>query len=111
MNREIEEMAKTLCGQKEHSCAECDSCDLCEFWLEASILYANGYRKATDVAREIFEGIKQHLEKQINAILMFGKDDDDFYSGELHALNVLQNYIKAVKKKYESEGADDEENS
>ena len=81
MNREIEEMAKTLCGQKEHSCAECDSCDLCEFWLEASILYANGYRKATDVAREIFAEI------------------DKTAYGDL-------DFFKQLRKKYESEGAE-----
>lgn len=100
MNREIEEMANTLYGYS------IDTKEDCEF--VAKLLYANDYRKSTDVAREIFADIEQHLEKQIKAILMFGKDDDDFYSGELHALNVLQNYIKAVKKKYESEGADDE---
>ena len=87
MNKRIEEMAKTLCGQKEHSCAECDSCDLCEFWLEASILYANGYRKATDVAREIFADIYEDCFDQ------FGYID--------------YRVIAELRKKYESEGADD----
>ena len=110
MNREIEEMAHLVCERDAEDLCTLDrkQCDLkCTSGDIAKHLYSHGYRKSTDVAREIFEGIKQHLEKQIKAILMFGKDDDDFYSGELHALNVLQNYIKAVKKKYESEGADD----
>ena len=42
---QIEEMARTLCGEKEKSCAKCDSFDLCEFWIEASILHNAGYRK------------------------------------------------------------------
>lgn len=47
MNREkqIEEMARTMCGEKEHTCEECDSSDMCEFWTEASVLYEAGYRK------------------------------------------------------------------
>lgn len=90
-------------------CADQGGCDICEnrkygkncdFASMAEHLYNAGYRKASDVAREIFAEIEQHLEKQIKAILMFGKDDDDFYSGELHAINVLQNYIADIKKKY-----------
>ena len=46
--KQIEEMARTLCGEKEHSCKECDSFDLCEFWLEASTLYNAGYRKQSE---------------------------------------------------------------
>lgn len=42
---QIEEMARTLCGEKEKSCAKCDSFDLCEFWIEASILHNADYRK------------------------------------------------------------------
>lgn len=90
MNREIEDMAKTLCGQKEHSCAECDSCDLCEFWLEASILYANGYRKATDVAREILA-------------LVWDAYQTTHYDAE------FEERLDNIEKKYESEGADDEQ--
>ena len=98
MNREIEEMAKTLCGQKEHSCAECDSCDLCEFWLEASILYANGYRKATDVVAEVLEILSELKENYLA--------DDDVR--EACAISYAEIKIVALKKKYESEGADDE---
>lgn len=42
---QIEEMARTLCGEKEKSCAKCDSFDLCEFWIEASTLHNADYRK------------------------------------------------------------------
>ena len=42
---QIEEMARTLCGEKEKTCARCDSFGLCEFWIEASIFHDAGYRK------------------------------------------------------------------
>ena len=46
MSREqIEEMARTVCGEKENTCKECNSGKTCEFWIEASILYSAGYRK------------------------------------------------------------------
>ena len=46
--KQIEEMARTMCGEKEHTCEECDSSDMCEFWIEASVLYAAGYRKQSE---------------------------------------------------------------
>ena len=50
MSREkIEEMARTLCGEKKTSCHECDPYhDTCEFWIEASILFNAGYRKQSE---------------------------------------------------------------
>lgn len=48
-NREIEEMAKTLCGEKENDCRKCYSCGgICEFWMESSVLYNAGYRKQSE---------------------------------------------------------------
>lgn len=45
IEKQIEEMARTLCGEKEQSCAECESCYRCEFWHECSVLHHAGYRK------------------------------------------------------------------
>lgn len=60
MSREqIEEMARTLCGEKEITCRECDSCDACEFWIESSVLYNAGYRKQVEgewIAKDNFNG-------------------------------------------------------
>ena len=42
---QIEEMARTLCGEKEKTCSKCDSFALCEFWIEASTLHNADYRK------------------------------------------------------------------
>ena len=53
--KQIEEMARTLCGEKEITCRECDSYDACEFWMEASVLYHAGYRKQSVGEWEDFE--------------------------------------------------------
>lgn len=45
MNEQIEKMAKTLCGEQECGCDDCNSCEGCIYWTEASELYAKGYRK------------------------------------------------------------------
>ena len=52
--KQIEEMARTLCGEKEKRCQDCDSYDLCEFWVEASTLHNNGYRKQCEGEWEVF---------------------------------------------------------
>ena len=47
--KQIEEMAKTLCGEKERDCRKCYICGgICEFWTEASVLYNAGYRKQSE---------------------------------------------------------------
>lgn len=49
IEKQIEEMARTLCGEKEQTCAECESCYRCEFWHECSVLHYAGYRKQSEV--------------------------------------------------------------
>ena len=48
IEKQIEEMARILCGEKERSCAECEMCYHCEFWCECSVLHHAGYRKQSD---------------------------------------------------------------
>ena len=86
MNRDkqIDEMARTMCFQRE-SCTvkSCTKVNCEKTWL-AENLYNAGYRKSTDLAREIFE----EIEDVLNNIGYF--DEIDF---------------KALKKKYtEGEG-------
>ncbi len=46
--KQIEEMARTLCGA-DRECRECYVCGgNCEFWIEASVLYNAGYRKQSE---------------------------------------------------------------
>ena len=106
--RKINEMARLMYEAKRNRCFKrsCNECqfgdiedDLCMEKVIAKYLIDHGYRKASDVVEEIVE----YIEKQLRAIDMFKDDEDDFYNGEQHALDVLKNYLK---KKYESEGAE-----
>lgn len=54
-----------------------------------------GYRKTEDIAREIFE--------EIESKMMFVRD----HTGDIKAIVTIKDITK-LKKKYESEGADDE---
>lgn len=58
IDKHIEEMAKTLCGEK-HSCKDCPQKTCCGFRIEATVLYANEYRKQTEVAAEIFDELER----------------------------------------------------
>jgi tetrahydromethanopterin S-methyltransferase subunit G len=98
--KQIEEITKhchfyydgncTLC---EELWVECDNkCDMCEF---AKRLYNAGYRKASDVARDIFEEIDKRL------------DDITIVMGRLDSLRTFHKTMEKVtaevdelKKKY-----------
>ena len=55
------------------------------------------------VARKIFEDIEKYLREKKTAISIFKDGEDDFYDGEIHALNVFEHFLVKLKKKYESE--------
>ena len=66
MNRDkqIENMTKDLCDIdcKGMKCNVCDSYG-CEYRMQAEALYNAGYRKASEVAREIFGEIEKQLAR------------------------------------------------
>ena len=93
-DKQIEEMARDIC-----ECYNCDGtcyqddkqCDLrCDEYTNAQYLYHKGYRKASDVAREIFEEIEEHAEE-----VGFSSYTERFEFAD---------FIAELKKKYESEG-------
>lgn len=91
--KQIEEMARTLCGEKEQSCAECESCYRCEFWHECSVLHHAGYRKQSEVAIEIANGI-------INEILpkhLYGHNEKALELS-LAISNFIMKYTKSEDK-------------
>ena len=90
--KQIEEMARLLCGQAK-SCNECSVHKPCLMMNCARILTDNGYRKASDVAREIFE----ELEK-----LML----DGAIGGKYPTKVINPEKYDELKKKYESEGGE-----
>ena len=113
MNKQIEEMAKiiaqsvdeeTLCdglaGDSGMACFGCDYSEkeYCKHHLESATgLYNKGYRKSTDVAREVAEQFKE-IAKQY----LLGKG---LYLAVFK--NALNHAEAELKKKYESEGSDD----
>jgi hypothetical protein len=61
MNKQIEEMAAEVMG----GCEECSKCPLafdCKAYEYATKFYNAGYRKASEVAREIFAEIEKETE-------------------------------------------------
>ena len=110
MNKQIEEMANILCDAKGH---DCNGGDDCRCVKQAEALYNAGYRKASDVARETVEAIKADVRKKEQYVNdLFG------YGGYVIATTDLEDIIcrymfdtyeeAELRKKYESEGADDE---
>ena len=99
MNRDqqIEHIARELCpfSQEYESCSKCNTeldidGELCIYMIMAKHLTDKGYRKSSDVVREMFAEIEDI------AILNGYISVSDFYTD--HPL------IAELKKKYESEG-------
>ena len=91
--KQIEEMAnitRVWC-EIDNSCGSChwETCNECL----AECLYKAGYRKASDVAREIFAEIERIAMSKIDGDLSIAVLNDTYY---IEAIDEL-------KKKYESE--------
>lgn len=106
-DKQIEEMAKALTRYEYHLCERLpkDRCLLtsavhaqvsCDYCKIAEFLVNEGYRKASDVVREIFEEIEGLLAHH------YIEWDWCYYDDE------LGEDFADLKKKYESEGANDE---
>lgn len=97
--KQIEEMARSSCSiyDKNNTTTPCGGEMLCDFnctqYNTCKVLYENGYRKASDVAREIFEEIERVAMSKIDTDLSITALNDTYY---IEA-------IDEVKKKYESE--------
>lgn len=98
-DKQIEDMAKIIClpTANKGNCEKCGFKKHCSKFDDATDLYNAGYRKASDVAREIIEFIEDCLNRLID-IAAPSKS--------------IANFIKIIKwhlcikieKKYESEG-------
>ena len=58
-DKQIKEMAKVFCTNKYAICENCLSMRICLSYRNAKAAYEHGYRKASKVAREIFEEIER----------------------------------------------------
>ena len=117
MNKQIEEMAHLIaipCSERieyDGVCVDDKECGECHTCTEAAkAIYNAGYRKSTDVAREIFEEIDKELSEDEQEFERL----DKLYQDEVHDyariyVDDLRERFAELKKKYESEGADDEQ--
>jgi hypothetical protein len=102
-DNQIEQMAKDMCEYYyEGTCYQDKKpCDCkCDIFTDAQYLYAKGYRKASDVAREIFAEIDELLKSQ--EALSENKRLKDVADWIFH--DYLPSQFAELKKKYESEG-------
>lgn len=106
MKKQIEEMAWDLCDIPMHpSIKSCEQCGnkRCHAMYYAKRAYNASYRKASDVAREIFA----EMEKTIRGVLIlipFGyKDNLKTVECKKECYQDFLGYIAELKKKYESE--------
>jgi hypothetical protein len=114
MNKQLEEMAKDIEFCDRNLVANCHNvkCKECRYFYSkedcymlrlSEMLIAKGYRKASTVAREIFEEIERLLDTYSASHHSIGE-----VCGESYFERGLEEAIAEIKKKYESEVADDE---
>ena len=113
MEKQIEEIGKTMCRSfGTDDCVPCDAYRTCMIHLCAVDVYKAGYRKASDVAREIFEEVDNFFIKTID---IFDKvldkavraGDDElayFYGDEKNLVITLKIALAELKKKYTEDG-------
>ena len=63
-----------------------------------------GYRKASEVAEEIFAEIEEEIRSSVEVITTI-KDEEEggWYDGELNMLGMFGNFLAELKKKYTQE--------
>ena len=105
-DKQIEEMASVLMSKcdSEIDCSKKADCDLCR----AEHLYEKGYRKASEVAREIFEEIENALELLRRCVEEGRKNDSikyqQLHDGRILSIEAIDYFIEELKKKYTEEG-------
>ena len=113
MKNQIKEMARISCPCNEGGicCVDKKACDLdCSEGMELGKLYNAGYRKASDVVREIFEEIEEMLNMQAKIVCKTretARDADEpmlsfiaMLDGRIYSLRVVEEHIAELKKKY-----------
>ena len=102
MNREkqIEEMAKVMCGGCTDN-KECMRC-LCADWYNAETLYNAGYRNQREVAKEFFDEIEKLVSANKKTVGCATYEETIFY---------IEDFIEdlaELKKKYTGEKEDEQ---
>ena len=83
-----------------------ESCGSCFGPGEAECIYNAGYRKASEVAREIFEEIEREINDALQSnykVLPLIEQSEALWNrenGKIDALRGIEGYIAELKKKY-----------
>ena len=109
---EIMELARELCGEGEQhtDCFHCPTLRCCGVQKFARELYAKGYRKASEVAEEIFAEIEKEIELALDSNYKVKRDAEDmnyglinYVEGKIHCLRGLLGFLDELKEKYTEE--------
>ena len=103
-DKQIEEMTKDICEYYYGGTCYQDKkpCDCkCEIVTDAKYLYFKGYRKASEVAREIFDGIEEGIKAAISALQF---DNNPIHRQVKHeTYSRMMCFIKHLCEKYTEE--------
>ena len=103
--KQIDEMAKVIEQARIKATDTTNSMNYGFGGWYAKELYNAGYRKASEVAREIFEEIERFLYMHFRICKEeIGNDDTEYVKGRLELNTQMQNLIAELKKKYMEEG-------
>jgi hypothetical protein len=94
-DKQIEEMAKTVC-HLDRTCDQCMTSFECKAMTYAKRFYDKGYRKASEVAREIFEEIEENL----NNLIRYYKEKRKYVT-EIEYSELEQRYCDIKIKTFE----------
>ena len=110
-DKKIEGMARDLC---KHSLTEycasgrCQNPNCLVNAKALETLYAKGYRKAADVAREIFEEIERYLRLNEDIAIKCkeenGEQNREYFKGKLAAYLQIRGFVDVELKRQYKEG-------
>lgn len=114
-DKQIKEMAQYVCERSDDDICTLDrkQCDLkCTSGDIAKYLYDKGYRKTSDVAREIIDELSSYCDakrreardKSNYAMLNYNNEEIRIWLNRQRAYEDVESKIAELKKKYESEG-------
>ena len=98
-DKQIEEMAKIICAPTANK-GNCDKCGFkrhCSKFDDATDLYNAGYRKASDLAEEIFAEIEATSSYSVDEC-----NGRQIYSTKIYTISALK--LAELKKKYTEGG-------
>lgn len=106
---QIEKMAKVICKSKnpdkDKDCPKCVFDCMCDIQDGCEALLDEGYRKASDVAEEIFAEIEKIIDMHYNNHIFGNNDLDDLeHDAIINFSDDITCDIDELKKKYTEEG-------